>query len=123
MMKILLVEDEGLVALHLKKILDENGFEEIIVARNGEEAISKARESDPDLVLMDIRLGKGINGIEAVKRINQTRKIPVIYITASTDEHTHKEAKATGPLAILSKPIEPDELREMISNHFNGSST
>lgn len=122
MRKILLVEDEGLVALYLKKILRENGFEEIIVARSGEEAVSKARDTDPDLVLMDIRLGRGINGIEAVKKINHNKTIPVIYITASTDEHTHKEAVATNPIAIISKPIEPEELREMISNYFNGFS-
>lgn len=119
MTKILLVEDEGLVALYLKKILNENGFEEIIVARNGEEAIIKAQKIIPDLLLMDIRLGRGINGIEAVKIINESMNIPVIYITASTDEHTHKEALDTKPLAILSKPIEPEELKEMISNYLN----
>ena len=68
---------------------------------------------------MDIRLGKGMNGIEAVKRINSARKVPVIYITASTDDLTHKEALNTNPLAILSKPIEPDELKTMIDNHFD----
>ncbi len=120
-MKILLVEDEGLVALYLKKVLIEHGFKEIQVARNGEEAVHKVEESEPDLMLMDIRLGKGINGIEAVKLINSERKIPVIYITASTDEHTHREALDTDPLAILSKPIEPEELKEMIDNYFDGS--
>lgn len=120
MMKILLVEDEGLVALYLKRILIEHGFKDIIIARNGEEAIIKVGESSPDLLLMDIRLGRGINGIETVKQINSDKNIPVIYITASTDEHTHKEALNTNPLAILSKPIEPDELKEMIDNYFNG---
>jgi CheY-like chemotaxis protein len=120
MMKILLVEDEGLVALYIKKMLIEHGFNEIQVARNGEDAVQKAEESTPDLMLMDIRLGKGINGIEAVKLINSERKIPVIYITASTDEHTHREALDTDPLAILSKPIEPEELKEMIDNYFDG---
>ena len=119
MMKILLVEDEGLVALHLKKLLNEHGFADILVARNGEEAVEKAGEALPDLLLMDIRLGKGMNGIEAVKRINSARKVPVIYITASTDDLTHKEALNTNPLAILSKPIEPDELKTMIDNHFD----
>ncbi len=120
MMKILLVEDEGLVALYLKKILIAHGFNDVLVARNGEEAISKVDESSPDLLLMDIRLGKGINGIEAVKQINSNKNIPVIYITASTDEHTHKEALDTNPVAILSKPIEPDELKSMIDDYFDG---
>ncbi len=119
MKKILVVEDEGLVALYLKKVLKEHGFGEILVARNGEEAVRKAEQAVPDLMLMDIRLGKGINGIDAVKLINTSRKIPVIYITASTDEHTHKEALGTDPLAILSKPIEPEELNEMIDNYFD----
>ena len=118
MKKILVVEDEGLVALYLKKVLNEHGYEEILLARNGEEAILKAEQSPPDLVLMDIRLGKGINGIEAIKQINSARKIPVIYITASTDEYTHKEALETKPIAILSKPIEPEELKEMVNNYF-----
>lgn len=121
MKKILLVEDEGLVALYLKKVLMEHGFSEIRVAKNGEEAVLKVEESAPDLMLMDIRLGKGINGIEAVKLINSAQKIPVIYITASTDEHTHKEALETDPLAILSKPIEPEELKQMIDDYFDGS--
>lgn len=119
MMKILLVEDEGLVALHLKKLLNEHGFADILVARNGEEAVEKAEEALPDLLLMDIRLGKGMNGIEAVKRINSARKVPVIYITASTDQHTHEEALNTNPLAILSKPIEPDELKTMLDNYLD----
>ena len=119
MMKILLVEDEGLVALYLKRLLIEHGFKDVLIARNGEEAIIKVKQSLPDLLLMDIRLGKGINGIETVKQINSDKNIPVIYITASTDEHTHKEALNTNPLAILSKPIEPDELKEMIDNYFN----
>ena len=120
MMKILLVEDEGLVALYLKKILIEHGFEDVLIARNGEEAIIKVDESSPDLLLMDIRLGKGISGIETVKQINSNKNIPVIFITASTDEHTHKEALTTNPLAILSKPIEPEELKGLIDNYFSG---
>ncbi|HSD63214.1 MAG TPA: response regulator [Ignavibacteriaceae bacterium] len=118
-MKILLVEDEGLVALYLKRILIEHGFKEINVARNGEEAVRRVDEFEPDLLLMDIRLGKGINGIEAVKQINTKKSIPVIYITASTDQQTHREALNTKPLAIISKPIEPDELNEMIDNYFD----
>ncbi len=117
-MKILVVEDEGLVALYIKKILIEHGFKEILVARNGEEAVLKAEQLRPDIMLMDIRLGKGINGIDAVKLINSSRRIPVIYITASTDEQTHREALGTDPVAILSKPIEPEELNEMIDNYF-----
>ena len=120
-MKILLVEDEGLVALYLKRVLIEHGFKEITVARNGEEAVIKVNELHPDLLLMDIRLGHGINGIEAVRQINSTKSIPVIYITASTDQQTHNEAIDTNPLAILSKPIEPDELNEMIDSYFDGT--
>ncbi len=119
MKKILVVEDEGLVALYLKKVLIEHGFGEIVVARNGEDAVLKAEQLMPDLMLMDIRLGKGINGIDAVKLINSARKIPVIYLTASTDENTHREALNTHPVAILSKPIEPEELNEMIDNYFD----
>lgn len=119
-MKILLVEDEGLVALYLKKILLEHGFKEITIARDGEEAVTRINEFEPDLLLMDIRLGKGINGIETVRQINTNKRIPVIYITASTDQQTHMEALNTNPLAILSKPIEPDELNEMIDNYFDG---
>lgn len=121
MIKILLVEDEGLVALYLKKLLIEHGIADILIARNGEEAVEKAEESLPDLLLMDIRLGKGMNGIEAVKKINSVRNIPVIYITASTDERTHTEALNTNPLAILSKPIEPEELKNKIDIFFERS--
>lgn len=117
-MKILLVEDEGLVALYLRRLLADHGLKNVAVARNGEEAVTRVNEFNPDLLLMDIRLGKGIDGIEAVRRINSVKHIPVIYITASTDKQTHREALNTNPIAILSKPIEPGELKQMIENYF-----
>jgi CheY-like chemotaxis protein len=103
--KILIVEDIGLIALDLKTMLVSIGFRDIKVVYNGRDAVDYAETNKPDLILMDIILGNGLNGIEAAMEIQKHDSIPLIYITGSTDKGTLKEASETFPAAIINKPV------------------
>lgn len=111
--KVLIVEDEGVVALSLKIMLNKIGYEVAGIAITGEEAISMAREHLPDVILMDIHLKGDMDGIQATKEINKITDIPVIYLTAYADDDTVKRAMKTESASYLVKPFNP---REVYSN-------
>ena len=112
--KILVVEDETIVALDIKKTLQSLEYEVTATATNYNAALNSVRLNRPDLILMDINLGKGIDGIETMKKIQVNDKIPVIYITAFTDEKTISRAIQTEPISYLIKPFKRDELKSNI---------
>ncbi len=109
--KLLLVEDEALVALDLKRRLEGMGFLVAGQATTGEEAIQKALALQPALVLMDIRLGGLVDGIEATEIIRRRMDVPVVYLTANSDEATLRRARVTEPHGFVLKPIRDRELR------------
>jgi PAS domain S-box-containing protein len=111
--RILVVEDEGIVAEEIRSRLKKLRYE-AAVASSGEEAIKKAEETRPDLVLMDIRLRGDIDGVEAAQEIRARFDIPVVYVTAYTDEATLQRAKTTEPYGYILKPFEDKELRTSI---------
>lgn len=108
--KVLVVEDERIVAKDIQNTLRNLGYEVPAVASTGEEAIRKIAEFRPDIVLMDIVLKGDIDGIEAASRIKTNYKIPVIYLTAYEDEETLDRAKITEPLGYILKPFEERDL-------------
>ncbi len=108
--KILVVEDERIVAKDIQNSLKMLGYDVPAIASSGEEAIEKAKEVRPDIVLMDIVLKGDIDGIEAAKHINSKFKIPVIYLTAYEDTETLDRAKVTDPLGYILKPFEERDL-------------
>jgi CheY-like chemotaxis protein len=112
--KILVVEDENIVALEIKKRLQKLGYIVPGVASTGEDAISKAEGIRPDLVLMDIMLKGEIDGIHAAGEIRKRFNIPVVYLTAYSDEETLHRAKLTEPYGYILKPFEEDDLRTTI---------
>ncbi len=112
--KILVVEDESIVGIDLKQTLVRLNYQVIDVVRSGEDAIKKAIEEKPDIILMDIMLGGKISGIEAVHRINQKIDVPVIYLTAYADEKTIQSAKLTDPSGYIIKPFEERSLHSSI---------
>ena len=112
--KILVVEDESIVALDIQNKLKGSGYSVPAIASSGEEAIKKAQETHPDLVLMDIKLTGGIDGIEAAEQIRDNLNIPVIYVTAYADDKTLKRAKITEPFGYILKPFEQRELHSSI---------
>ncbi|AOP33263.1 hypothetical protein A0128_05010 [Leptospira tipperaryensis] len=110
--KILIVEDETLVAQDIKHRLLRMGYSNLIASFTGEDAIEQAQNFQPDLILMDIILSKGrLNGIETVKRIQEFLNVPIIYLTASSDADTMNEAKKTNPNGFILKPFQTRELQ------------
>ncbi|RPI17819.1 MAG: hybrid sensor histidine kinase/response regulator [Ignavibacteriae bacterium] len=112
--KILVVEDERIVARDIQNTLKLLGYDVPAIASNGEEAIKKAREIRPDIILMDIVLKGDIDGIETVRRIRTEQRIPVIYLTAYEDDDTIERAKITEPLGYILKPFEERDLHTTI---------
>ncbi|BAZ52861.1 two-component hybrid sensor and regulator [Nostoc sp. NIES-4103] len=111
---ILIVEDEAIVAKDLGNRLKRFGYTVPAIASSGQEAINKALEIRPDLVLMDIRLKGEMDGVEAAQEIHKYLDIPIIYLTAYADEHTLERAKITEPFGYLLKPFKERELQTNI---------
>lgn len=118
--RILIVEDEMILALELEMRLQSKGFDNIKCAYTGEEAVEFAVTFKPDVILMDIMLRGKINGIEAARLIMQINKIPIIYITGNDHLKKDKKLLATKPAAILSKPCSDWELFEVIEKSAKG---
>ena len=109
--KILVVEDEAIVAADIAASLEEMGYDLASVAYTGEDAVRLVEAEKPDLVLMDIMLGSGINGIEAAEAMKKKGNVPVIFITAYSDEDILNKAKLTEPSSYIVKPISSRDLR------------
>jgi len=108
--RILIVEDEGLIARDIEDMVRNAGYEVCSVVGTGEDAIKKAETTHPDLILMDIILRGAMDGVDAAEKIREQFNIPVIYLTAHTDENTLERAKLTEPLGYTLKPVEQKEL-------------
>ncbi|MBI5664810.1 MAG: PAS domain S-box protein [Nitrospirae bacterium] len=108
--KILIVEDEAIIAKDLQWRLEGMGYDAPLIVATGQEAINTAHETAPDLILMDIMLLGPMDGIEAANRIREKADIPVIYLTAYADEEVLERAKITEPFGYLIKPIGDREL-------------
>ena len=103
--KILIVEDEGLIARDLESRVRKAGYQVAGVVDTGEAAIQKVAESNPDLILMDIFLRGRLDGIETARQVRTNHDLPIIYLTAHTDRETLNRAKTTEPFGYLAKPI------------------
>ncbi len=118
---IMVVEDEGVVSIDIRNILRRAGYDIAAIAFLGEEAIKKAEDTHPDLVLMDIGLKGEIDGIEAAKIIRERHQIPVVFLTGFADENTLDKAKEAGPSGFIIKPINEEELRNTIEQALAGT--
>ena len=112
--RILVVEDDRIIARSLRMILEQLGYEVTALASTGQDAIREAEETQPDLVLMDIVLDGAMDGIEAARVIRSHLTSPIIYLTAHADHATRERADLTQPFGYLSKPIMKDDLRRII---------
>ena len=108
---IIIVEDESIVAMEIKNMLEGLRYSVLDVVTSGEKAVEKVGKKQPDLVLMDIRLKGDIDGVEAARQIREKFDIPIIYLTAYADEETLKRAKITEPYGYILKPFEERELQ------------
>ncbi|MDP2991277.1 MAG: response regulator, partial [Kiritimatiellota bacterium] len=109
-----IVEDESIVAKDIQNSLTGMGYTVAGVVALGEEAVERAGELKPDLILMDVMLKGAMDGIEAAERIRREHSVPVIYLTAYTDDDTLRRAKVTEAFGYLLKPFEDRELRTTI---------
>jgi len=112
--RILIVEDERIVAEDLSLMLSSLGYEVAGIAGSGEDAIVLAEAEKPDLILMDIMLSGKLDGISAADRIQTIRTTPVIYVTAYADEVLLARAKKTEPFGYIVKPFNEREIRSNI---------
>jgi len=108
--KILIVEDEAVIAQHLEDILTENDYNVIGVAHNLKKAISLIEMKSPDFVCLDIMLSDGSSGIDVAKKIRTDYKIPFIYLTSYSDLDTVKAVIATNPGGYLVKPFKDADI-------------
>jgi PAS domain S-box-containing protein len=111
---ILLVQDEDINAGDMQMTLEGMGYDVVLVAASGEDAVRNAQELRPDLVLMDVVLRGAMDGIEAADSIRSSFNIPVIYLTAYADDKMLERAKITEPFGYLIKPINYTELQANI---------
>lgn len=111
---ILVVEDENIVALSIKNKLELMGYSVVGTASSGEDAVIKADLFYPDLVLMDVMLRGEMDGIDAAGKIREKFDIPVIFLTAYTDDSTLERAKLAEPYGYISKPFKEQDLKSNI---------
>jgi CheY-like chemotaxis protein len=120
--RILIVEDEGLVAQSFRRLVTALGHTVVGLVASGEEAIAQAEALRPDVVLMDIRLRGAMDGVEATRHIRARAPIPVIYLSAYVDELTTARAWQTAPAGYLVKPVAEDTLRDALEQALQGPS-
>ena len=108
--KVMVVEDERIVARDLARQLTDLGYDVVATAYSGEETVDKVGEVHPDLVLMDIVLAGKMDGIQAAERITALSGAPVVYLTSYADDKTFGRAKLTGPSGYILKPVEKKQL-------------
>jgi PAS domain S-box-containing protein len=109
--RIVIVEDEYIVAADLRLRVQRLGYHVAGVATNGEEALRKVREVMPDLLLLDIQLGSGIDGVTVAQKVLEVQHLPIVFMTAYSDNETLQRAKLVGPCGYVLKPFEERELR------------
>jgi PAS domain S-box-containing protein len=113
-LKIYLVEDERLVALDIRNHLINIGHDVVGVSYSGEDCLEKIEGLKPDLILMDINLEGNLTGIDTAKIIHKTRNIPIVFLTAYTDDQTLTEIKKTGYYGYVTKPFKQIDLKTEI---------
>ncbi len=112
--RVLIVEDEYLIAMELGLVLGKAGYELCVPATSGEEAIDRVSKEKPDVVVMDIRLKGPIDGIEAARRIGAISKARILFATGYQDRELRQKAMTLKPAAFLVKPIRVRDIDSII---------
>jgi response regulator NasT len=108
-MRIMIAEDETIIRLDLRELLERSGFEVVAEARDGEEAVALARSERPDLALLDVKMPK-LDGIDAARRILEERPIPIVMVTAYGEQELVARAVEAGVFGYLVKPFRETDL-------------
>jgi len=117
--KILIVEDEMIIAANISLQLSKLGYEVTGMVSHGEKALLHIKQNQPDIVLLDIHLKGKLDGIETAQAMQKDYDIPIIYLTANADESNFNRAKATNPHAFISKPFKKLDLQRAIELTIN----
>lgn len=117
--KILIVEDEMVIAANLSLQLTSFGYEITGLLPRGEQVIAHIQETPPDLILLDINLKGALDGIAVGQLIQETQPTPIIYLTSNSDDTTFDRAKATNPYAFISKPYKNRDLKRTLELAIN----
>lgn len=112
--KILIIDDEAIIGLQLEAIVSSMGLEVVGVGTSGKEALAMAKELNPDLILMDIVMRGGMNGIDAGSKIKSKFKIPIIFITAHADNKWVRKAKHIDPFGYILKPFQEEQIKAIV---------
>jgi len=116
---ILIVEDEGLIALHLMEILTNAGYRVLEPVASGEEAIRHLEEKPlPDLILMDITLDGSLDGVETTRQIRKQHAMPIIFLTAHLNSQIISRVKEVAPCGYIVKPVMEKDLLEHVERAF-----
>jgi response regulator NasT len=113
-MRILIAEDETIIRLDLRELLERAGFEVVAEARDGEEAVALARTAEPDLALLDVKMPR-LDGVEAARRILDERSIPIVMVTAYGEEELVARAVEAGVFGYLVKPFRESDVLPAIA--------
>lgn len=113
--RVLIVEDDAMIAWDMSLSLEAAGFQVCGIVSNGAAALEQAREIGPDVVLMDVNLKEGMDGIETARAIRERRaNTPIIFVTGFGDPETSSRIRAINPNGYLLKPVMPEELEAAI---------
>ena len=118
-LNILIVEDENIIALDIRTMLEALGYKVSAIVSSGEESIQKASKMKPDIVLMDIKLKGSLDGVSAGQEIFKQFQIPIVYLTAYSDQATINRinsGKNSNPSTVINKPFDEGELQTIINN-------
>lgn len=118
---VLIVEDELIVAMDIRLIVEAMGYDVPAIAFSGHDAILQAESLKPDVILMDIKLKGDMDGITAVENIQKEMDVSVVYVTGNSDEATMERAMQTGPAGYIKKPVIESLLKETIEKALNGN--
>ncbi len=119
-LKILIVEDEALIADHLAEVLASKEYTIVDIVDNADDAFEVLKSKEIDIALLDIHLIGVLNGIDVAIEINEKYKIPFVYLTSNTDPRTIEKVKQTVPFGFIVKPFQEDDLKPTIDiAYFN----
>jgi two-component system, response regulator PdtaR len=119
-MRVLIVEDEALIAMHLAMLVAELGHDVCAIAASAAAAITQAAAHDPDVVLMDIRLAQGNSGIDAARELHARQALRCIFLSANLDEPTRTALLPCDPIEFVGKPVLPIVLERALEKAQQG---
>lgn len=116
--KVLIVEDEAIFAMSMRRVLTMLGYETCEPLSTGEEAVRWAKKENPDLIIMDVSLKGQLDGIEAAREIRSAHDVPIIFISGYQEEKLLEKARSIEFTTYLIKPIMPDDIKSAIEKTF-----